>query len=62
MDIARTIWAFDQDGLFETLGFEAQPSIKMLDCVVKDPNPKALIVDYDLNHEKSGTGIFARYI
>ncbi|QGG57883.1 hypothetical protein [Paenibacillus sp. B01] len=50
MDIARTVWAFEQDGFFETLGLEAQPSIKMLDCVVKGPNPKALIVDHDLSH------------
>ncbi|ALS25370.1 hypothetical protein [Paenibacillus naphthalenovorans] len=45
IDLARVQWAMEQTGFIETLGLEAQPTVKMLDAVIKGETPKALIVD-----------------
>lgn len=45
VDLARVQWAMEQAGFIETLGLEAQPTVKMLDAVIKGETPKALIVD-----------------
>jgi glutamate formiminotransferase len=43
VDLARVQWAMEQAGFIETLGLEAQPTVKMLDAVIKGETPKALI-------------------